>query len=87
MTSQPAAFFGIRDRGRIEAGAAADLVVFDESEIGSPLRPTPVNDLPAGGRRLYAKAQGISHVVVNGVPLYEYGQLTGATPGAVLRSH
>lgn len=87
ITSEPADFFGITDRGRLETGAAADLVVFDENTIGSPLRPTPVKDLPAGGTRLYSKATGISQVVVNGRILYQDGRHTGAFPGEILRSH
>ena len=59
ITSEPADFFGIKDRGRLEAGAAADIVIFDQQKINSPLRPTPVKDLPAGGTRLYCKAEGI----------------------------
>jgi N-acyl-D-aspartate/D-glutamate deacylase len=86
ITSEPADFFGIRERGRLETGAAADIVVFDENAIGSPLRPTPVNDLPAGGMRLYAKAEGISQVVVNGKILYQEGRHTGVISGEVLRS-
>jgi len=87
ITSEPADFFGIRDRGRLETGAAADIVVFDENTIASPLRPTPVKDLPAGGTRLYSKAEGISQVVVNGRILYQEGRHTGAIPGQILRSH
>lgn len=86
ITSEPADFFGIKDRGRLEPGAAADIVVFDEHTIASPQRPTPVNDLPAGGMRLYARAEGISQVIVNGAVLYENGRHTGALPGQVLRS-
>ena len=86
ITSEPADFFGLKDRGRLHAGAAADIVVFDEHTINSPLRPTPVKDLPAGGMRLYAKAEGISHVMVNGQLLYENGKHTGTIPGQVLRS-
>ena len=86
ITSEPADFFGFRDRGRLKAGAAADIVIFDEDTIGSPLRPTPVKDLPAGGTRLYCKAQGISQVIVNGEVLYNNGKHTGALPGQVLRS-
>jgi len=86
ITSEPADFFGLKDRGRLQAGAAADIVVFDEHTINSPLRPTPVKDLPAGGMRLYAKAEGISHVLVNGQLLYENGKHTGTIPGKVLRS-
>lgn len=87
ITSEPADFFGIKDRGRLETGSAADIVVFDENKIGSPLRPTPVNDLPAGGMRLYAKAEGISQVVVNGRILYQNGKHTGVISGEILRSH
>lgn len=86
ITSEPADFFGIKDRGRLEAGAAADIVVFDENQIASPQRPTPVKDLPAGGTRLYARAEGISLVIVNGTLLYQEGKHTGAVPGKVLRS-
>src|SRR4029077_2673815 len=39
MTSDPADFFGIRDRGRIKAGLAADVVLFSEQEISSGARP------------------------------------------------
>ncbi len=86
ITSEPADFFGIQGRGRLRTGAAADIVVFDENTINSPQRPTPVKDLPAGGMRLYAKAQGISQVVVNGKILYQNGKHTGAVAGEVLRS-
>lgn len=87
ITSEPADYFGLKNRGRLQAGAAADIVVFDEHTINSPQRPTPVKDLPAGGTRLYAKAEGISQVIVNGQVLFENGRHTGAIPGQVLRSH
>ncbi len=86
ITSEPANFFGFKDRGRLRVGGAADIVIFDEQRINSPLRPTPVKDLPAGGTRLYCKAEGISQVIVNGEVLYRDGRHTGALPGRVLRS-
>jgi N-acyl-D-aspartate/D-glutamate deacylase len=86
ITSEPADFFGFKDRGRLKNGAAADIVIFDEDTVNSPLRPTPVQDLPAGGTRLYCKAEGISQVVVNGQVLYRDGRHTGVLPGKVLRS-
>jgi N-acyl-D-aspartate/D-glutamate deacylase len=86
ITAEPADFFGFKDRGRLQAGAAADIVIFDEDTVNSPLRPTPVKDLPAGGTRLYCKAEGISQVIVNGQVLYRDGRHTGALPGKVLRA-
>jgi N-acyl-D-aspartate/D-glutamate deacylase len=85
ITSEPADFFGL-DRGRLKVGGHADICIFDEKKINSPMRPTPVKDLPAGGSRLYCKAEGISHVIVNGQAVYRDGQPTQARPGKVLRS-
>jgi len=86
ITSEPADYFGLIDRGRLKTGAAADVVVFDPERVNSPLRPTPVKDLPAGGTRLYCKAEGISQVIVGGEVLYREGRHTGAMPGKLLRS-
>jgi N-acyl-D-aspartate/D-glutamate deacylase len=86
ITSEPSDFFGFKDRGRLKSGAAADIVIFDENTVGSPLRPTAVKDLPAGGTRLYCKAEGISRVIVGGQEIYREGRHTGAYPGKVLRS-
>ena len=86
MTSEPADFFGFKDRGRLKPGTAADIVIFDEEKVRSPMRPTAVKDLPAGGTRLYCKAEGISRVIVGGKEIYRDGRPTGALPGKVLRS-
>ncbi|HTD91511.1 MAG TPA: amidohydrolase family protein, partial [Burkholderiales bacterium] len=86
ITRDPADYFGFTDRGRLTPGAAADIVVFDAATIGSPERASLVRDLPAGGARMVAKAQGISHVVVNGTELYRNGKHSGDFPGQVLRS-
>jgi N-acyl-D-aspartate/D-glutamate deacylase len=86
ITSEPADFFGLKGRGRLQPGAAADFCLFDPERVSSPLRPTPVKDLPAGGTRLYCKATGISRVIVNGETIYLEGKPTGARPGKVLRS-
>jgi N-acyl-D-aspartate/D-glutamate deacylase len=85
ITSEPAALFGLRDRGVIREGARADLVLFDPERIGSD-HATLVADLPGGSARLTAGSQGVHHVFVNGVETATDNTATGATPGAVLRS-
>jgi len=86
LTSEIADLWGIRGRGRLVSGAAADLVIFDESTVGSEARGEMRNDLPGGARRLVVEARGIIHSIVNGKLILEDGQPTGAFPGEVLRS-
>ncbi len=74
MTGLPADRFGLKDRGRIQTGKAADLVVFD---------PDQVNDRATFEDPLLGPA-GVSAVVVNGVVVVRDGQLTGDRPGLVL---
>ena len=86
LTSEPAAFYGIKQRGTIKTGLAADFAIFDLKTIGSKKRGEMVNDLPGGGKRLVMPAQGVQYTVVNGSVLYDGGKHTGAMPGQVLRS-
>jgi len=86
MTSDPADFFGIRDRGRLAPGLAADLAIFDPGTVGSAGRPERRYDLPGGAKRMVMRSQGIEYTLVNGVVTWEKGALTGAAAGAVLRS-
>src|SRR5262245_42243662 len=75
MTSLPARTFGLKDRGLLREGMAADLVVFD---------PTKVED-----KATYAKphqySQGFDFVAVNGKLVVDEGKLTAARPGRALR--
>jgi N-acyl-D-amino-acid deacylase len=86
MTSDPADFFGIRDRGRIAPGMAADIVIFDPATVGSEGRPERRYDLPGGAKRMVMRSRGIEMTLVNGEVTWEKGALTGATAGRVLRS-
>jgi N-acyl-D-aspartate/D-glutamate deacylase len=86
MTSDPADFFGIKDRGRIAPGLAADLVLFDPKTVGSEMRPERLHDLPGGGKRMVKRSRGIHMTLVNGEVTWENGALTGAAAGQVLRS-
>jgi N-acyl-D-amino-acid deacylase len=86
MTSDPADFFGISDRGRIAPGKAADIVLFDPDIIGSGGRPQRIRDLPGGGKRMVMRSRGVEMTLVNGAPTWENGALTEASAGKVLRS-
>jgi N-acyl-D-amino-acid deacylase len=86
ITLEPAEFFGMSDRGKLQPGMAADIAIFDFDRIGSPERPEIRHDFPAGGRRLVTQAEGIEYTIVNGTVLYESHRHTGALPGRVLRS-
>ena len=85
ITSEPAQFFGINDRGALRVGLAADITVFDLNTINSPERPEIRHDLPGGGRRLVTQAEGIQYTIVNGQVLYEGQRQTGVLPGQVIR--
>jgi N-acyl-D-aspartate/D-glutamate deacylase len=86
MTSDPADFFGIRDRGRLAPGLAADVAIFDPATVGSMGRPERRYDLPGGAKRMVMRSQGIEYTIVNGTVTWENGKLTGAASGKVLRS-
>jgi N-acyl-D-amino-acid deacylase len=75
MTGAPAARLGLADRGRLADGLAADVVVFDPATV----RANATYDEP---RRF---PDGIPYVFVNGVPVVDRGEHTGATPGRALR--
>jgi N-acyl-D-amino-acid deacylase len=75
MTGLPAEVFGMADRGRVAAGAAADLVVFDPAALRETATYTQPHQL----------AQGMSFVVINGAVVLDNGAFTDARPGRVLR--
>jgi N-acyl-D-aspartate/D-glutamate deacylase len=84
LTDEPARLYGLAARGRIEAGAHADLVVFDPATVG-PGRERTLDDLPGGASRLVVESQGVERVLVAGTEIVADDEFTGATPGTVLR--
>ena len=85
MTERPARYAGLIDRGLIKPGYHADIVVFDRDTVA---RGPTYNrfDVPGNQFRVYADAEGIDHVLVNGVEVVRKGEHTGNMPGTVLRS-
>jgi N-acyl-D-aspartate/D-glutamate deacylase len=84
LTSVPASRYGLRGRGLLEAGYAADLVLFDPARVATR-RTEMVHDLPRGQRRLLQRAEGVAYVIVNGTPVVERGEPVDRRPGRVLR--
>ena len=74
MTSLAAQIIGLKDRGLVQAGYWADLVVFDPKTIADKATFTEPHQYPTG----------IPFVFVNGVAVVDDGKLTQATPGKVL---
>jgi N-acyl-D-aspartate/D-glutamate deacylase len=84
LTSEVADFMGIKDRGVLEPGMAADVVIFDADKVQPELLETL--QFPGGkATRLAKRARAVPYVIVNGMPIIAEGVRTGATPGLLLR--
>jgi N-acyl-D-aspartate/D-glutamate deacylase len=86
VTSRVADAYRIKDRGRLVAGAWADLILVDPKTVGrGPKRR--VHDLPTGASRLDTPAVGLVGTWVNGVRTFgSSGVLRDCgRPGRVLR--
>jgi N-acyl-D-aspartate/D-glutamate deacylase len=86
LTAQPADLFGIKGRGRLAVGNAADIAIFDPENIGSASRGERRFDLPGGAKRMVMPSRGVEYTIVNGRTVYAEGRVTGTSPGEVLRS-
>jgi N-acyl-D-amino-acid deacylase len=75
LTSLPADTLSLPDRGRLKAGAFADIVVFD---------PATIQD-HATFAKPHQLATGVRHVLVNGQVALRDGEATGAPTGRFVR--
>jgi N-acyl-D-aspartate/D-glutamate deacylase len=85
LTFDSASAFGIYDRGLVQPGMAADLVVFDPDTV-KPASEDVVHDFPNDGWRMRELCEGIHFTVVNGEVLMEKGTHTGSLPGRVIKN-
>jgi len=85
QTSETADFFGLADRGRLQAGLRADVNVIDFKRL-QMRKPELVHDMPANGRRFIQRVEGYETTIVAGTPIFERGEHTGARPGKLVRA-
>ena len=76
MTSLPANRLGLRERGRIAPGMAADLVIFD---------PARIQDRATYDKPLQY-AEGVDYLLINGKLAIDGGKTTAAPVGKVLKA-
>jgi N-acyl-D-amino-acid deacylase len=74
MTSFPAQIFGIKNRGLIKKGFAADVVVFDPKTITDHATPADSK----------ARSSGVREVFVNGIHTIRHAKLTGDRAGTTI---
>ncbi|MBL4868447.1 MAG: amidohydrolase family protein [Pseudomonadales bacterium] len=87
LSNLPAKAAGLKDRGVLRVGGAADIVVYDMDSlsIDPPWIGNIEHDFPANEWRRVQRAIGYDVIMVNGVVTFESGKCTGATPGKLLR--
>jgi N-acyl-D-aspartate/D-glutamate deacylase len=88
LSHLPAHIYGLKDRGVIREGAAADIVVYDLDRLGQvPATEFEIaHDFPAGEWRRIQRAAGYRWILVNGEVTFEEGECSKATPGRLLRN-
>lgn len=83
MTGELARDWGLHDRGTIEPGKAADLVLLDLDALHCGAEEF-VDDFPGEARRYIRRATGYAAVIVNGETVLENGVYTDARPGQIV---
>jgi N-acyl-D-amino-acid deacylase len=84
LTGDPAAFYGLGDRGVLAPGLRADVNVIDLERLGLHY-PERVEDLPANAGRLIQRSDGYVETMVLGETIVDAGELTDARPGGLVR--
>ena len=85
MTDVQAKLYGLKQRGQLQEGWHADVIVIDPATIGTD-QVAMRFDLPGGAGRLYAESHGVEQVFVNGKAIVRDGKLTSERNGTLIRS-
>ena len=84
LTGDPAAFYGLGDRGVLAPGRRADINLIDLDRLGLHY-PDRVEDLPGGAARQIQRSDGYVETMVLGQTVVADGELTDARPGGLVR--
>lgn len=84
LASMPAIAAGFDDRGTLEVGRAADIVIYDLENLKTT-QVEIVYDLPGDEWRYVEGAEGYRYTIVNGETIRIDNEVTGAYPGKLLR--
>ncbi len=84
LAAMPAIAAGFDDRGTLEVGRAADIVIYDYENL-KLLPAEVVHDLPGDEWRYVEGAEGYRYTIVNGETIRVDNEVTGAYPGKLLR--
>ena len=82
ITSDTAEIWGLKDRGVLKPGFAADVVIFDPMIIDRG-EERPVFDMPGGGMRYVRDSIGVHTVIVNGEVAWANGAYSDVTSGQI----
>lgn len=84
LSARPAKFLGLKDRGLLKEGYAADIMIYNLAELGFDHTYVVAHDLPGGDWRRTVPARGVNFVLVNGRVIMEQSKASGDHPGQVI---
>ena len=88
MSALPCWLADFKDRGTLRVSKWADIMVYNQDELGFVYdKPIYANDFPGGERRFIQKPKGLRYTIVNGTVTFEGAECTAALPGKLLRSY
>ena len=83
ITLDTASIWGMKDRGVIREGYAADITIFDAEQIDRG-DEYYTNDVPGDGHRYVRDAVGVDTVIIGGAVAYQNGEYTDSTRGSIV---